>query len=341
MRVERKELQAALNAVRPALASKDPLTQLLCFWFSGKRLYAFNNIIGIDVPLASDFQGGVAGATLLGMVGSSIAKFADLAVEKNNLILKMGSSRSKFPSLPFEDSVWSFPKLPKEAIAIDDTFCQCLSRTLVCATDEVGVSLICDGKRLSFFSTNDKAMAYDSIKAPAGLEATRVEIPPIFCEQVLSLCSGGGKLYFSDDAVLAVSDNDERIFSRILSSGNPLDYDKAVKTSLPKGYKEKLVPIPGKLAAAMDRAMVLANGDHAPVEHAITDGTLVLNFKSNLGSLTEKIKLDQPADDVAVVLDVGMVKKGIVKADSLLLTEQNAVFGWGKSGGAFVVAALA
>lgn len=342
MRIERKELQAALSAIRPAIATKDPLTQLLCVWFSGERVFAYNGTIGIDVPLKSDFKGGVAGAPLVGLVGSSVAKQAELSVEtakgKNDLLLKMGTSKSRLPSQDFEQAVWSFPKLPKEGIEIDEVFLTALSRVLIAATDEYGVSLICEDDKLTLYATNNRSLAWHTVKNP-GFPKTRLEISPIFCEQLLALCSDGGKLYIAKDSVLATSNDGARLFSR-LTGGEPLDYDVALQTSLPKGYSKMATEIPDKLMMAYDRALVMTTGEFAVVEHTVEEEVLRLNLKSQLGSLDEKIPMKGTSYQVAVSLDIALVRKGLATTDRIVFTEDGVVLLWGKQGG-YIVAALA
>ena len=100
MKLERKELLAALKACKPALAEKDPLTQLLCLWFSGQSLFAYNNVIGIDAPLETDFKGGVQGALLFGLVSNSLAKQAEITVDGSDFDAQVWSPEQAAPGIP-------------------------------------------------------------------------------------------------------------------------------------------------------------------------------------------------------------------------------------------------
>jgi DNA polymerase III sliding clamp (beta) subunit (PCNA family) len=338
MKFDRRELFTALKNCKPALADKNPLTQLLCYYFTGESLFAYNNIIGIDVPLETDFKGGVQGALLYGMVSNSLAKQAEITLDGNDFLLKLGGSKAKFPSLPPDSAVWEFPQLPKKHIKLDQKLLDAIQHVLISATDETGVSFISEKDRLRLYSTNDRSLAWSVVNG-TDLPKVRMEVPPAFCQQVLELCAAGGKLYLEEDAVMAVAENGTAIFSRLIHSEKPLDYDSALANVLPENYHKKVTEIPGRLALAYDRVLVLCGVLPIGVKHTVADAMLSLELDTNAGELREKVPLEGASYKAESAFDVALVKKGLSKMDKILFTDNCVIMTMGNHSG-FVVSGM-
>jgi DNA polymerase III sliding clamp (beta) subunit (PCNA family) len=338
VKIERRDLFQALKAARPALADKNPLTQLLCYWFNGQSLFAYNNIIGVDVPLETDFKGGVQGALLFGLVSNSLSKTAEITVDGGDFLLKLGGSKSKFPTLPMDAAVWEFPALPKKSIKINQSLLDAIQHVLISTTDEMGVTFISESDRLRLYSTNDRSLAWAMVDM--GGPKIRMEVPPAFCQQVLDLCAAGGELYLEEDSIMAVADNGPAIFSRLIHSEQPLDYDAALANVLPENYPKKMIDIPGRLSMAYDRALVLSGGQPLGVNHVAADGILSLALDTNAGELRERVVLEGFNFKAKAAFDVALVKKGLGKMEKILFTDDCAIMTAGKHLG-YVVSAMA
>lgn len=337
MKLERKLLLSALKTAEPALADKTPLTQLLCFWFSGEALFAYNDVIGINVPFKTDFQGGVQGKTLVGLVINSKAKQAEVTVEGNGLCLKLASCKATLPTIPYDQAVWELPAKPKNGIKLDETLLAAFKHVLLSAADEIGISLVGQDGMLELYSSNDRTLSW-SVAPSKKVNELRVEIPPAFCGQLLDICEEGGELFIESDFVMAVANNGAAVFSRIIHSEKPLDYAEALGVALPEGYEKQLVDTPARLALAVDRALVLTNGDILPVKHTITDGVLNLALDSNLGQLREQVPLGIKYK-IDSQFDVALIKKGLSKTDSIMFTNSCAIMCAGANSG-YVVSCL-
>lgn len=341
MKIERKELHNALKAAKPALADKNPMTQLLCLWFSGESLYAYNNVIGIDVPLKTDFKGGIQGSTLFGLVSNSLAKFAEVSVDKSDFILKLGTAKARLPSLSIDQAVWEFPSLPSTYVEITDKLLSAVKHVMMSASEETGVSFISEKDRMCLYSTNDRTLSWSTINQTV-MKKGRFEVPPAFCDQLIAQCRAGGRLYLDDDSIMATAEKDGGvgIFSRLIHSEQPLDYDKALSSALPENYHKKTIEAPGKLVMAIERALVLSNGQVLGVKHSVANEELLLSLDTNAGELRERIPLEGVKFTAEAAFDVSLIKKGMGSMERMLITNDCFILTSGTHSG-YLVSAMA
>src|SRR5258708_37719206 len=107
----RKDFLDILNIARPALASKDLVEELVCFWFVNDKVYAYNDVIGIQLPLKTDFTGGIRGSLILGLLDKSRAK--DIFIEPINdgeMLLRAANTRLTMPLFEDKRSLWDVPE---------------------------------------------------------------------------------------------------------------------------------------------------------------------------------------------------------------------------------------
>lgn len=74
MELKRKDLESALSAAKPALASKTTIEDLKCYWFDGKYVYTSDAGLGIRVRCQM-IPCGLPGKALLDLVKTATRKF--------------------------------------------------------------------------------------------------------------------------------------------------------------------------------------------------------------------------------------------------------------------------
>jgi DNA polymerase III sliding clamp (beta) subunit (PCNA family) len=111
MKINKAELQEALEKVRPGLASKELIEQTTSFAFTGGRVVTYNDEISISHPVKGlDVVGTVKAQALYRFLEKIKKEEIDIEWEENQVIIKAGKSKA---GLIFEQEV----KLPiKEEI---------------------------------------------------------------------------------------------------------------------------------------------------------------------------------------------------------------------------------
>src|SRR5262245_15182222 len=114
--MKRKELADKLTLVGTALAGNDLVAMFQNFCFDGKKVYAYNDALGIVAPCPTPKPFAVNGGVLLGLLTNSLAEDAELTVEPEAVIIKAGRSTFKLPYYPKSDFLFEPPELGKEAM---------------------------------------------------------------------------------------------------------------------------------------------------------------------------------------------------------------------------------
>ncbi len=110
MKINKKELQEALERVKPGLASRELIEQSTSFAFMKDRVVTYNDEISISHPVKNlDVTGAVKAQALYAFLNKIKREEIDVEWEENQVIIKAGKSKA---GLVFEQEV----KLPVEEI---------------------------------------------------------------------------------------------------------------------------------------------------------------------------------------------------------------------------------
>jgi DNA polymerase III sliding clamp (beta) subunit (PCNA family) len=333
MNFQRKELLDTLNIVKPGLASKDLVEELTCNWFQGDTLYAYNDLIGIQIPFKTDFTGGLRGSLLLGLLDKSRAKEVSISPlnDGNEMLLKAANTRLTLALLEQNRALWEVPEFDKsKSFVIGKDFLLALENVLISIggdtsiPDQLGVTLLATNDTLDLFTTDNSTISWYRLPKPKGYNVERVIIPAIFCEQLLRLCKDGAYLVVTDEAVMAQNSKGIFLFSRLIESQRPLDLADIVASSLPETYEENLITVPSRLKLAIERVnIVLENHVGQPADFYIEEGSnfLRLYAKTDNGEIKDSMKLDQEHSIVRISVDPTLVKRALNGRTQFLLTD--------------------
>lgn len=330
----RAALLSNLSTVEAAVSDSTAVPVLCQFWFTGKRLVAFNGIIGISVPCETKFKGGVP-ATLKKLLDTSAATDIELVENKDALQVKAAASNFKLAIMPlgdFDDYLSSAPPVPKEPYAVDmPEFISALQMAMRAVGNEkvsaalMGVTFIQDKKNLCLFGTDAKAVSYG--RCQGKMAAKRAIVPIEFCKQAASLFKN------DNDAVLEITDSDCLLYSHesgvklwaatLVPDSTELDFFGDVLDKNETDFYE----LPEKFAAAFQRAAIIGKSGVArtKTEISITDGGNVDLFtKSETGEVRDHFVL-KGHKKREVSADAVLIAEG-VDLEEVAITEYAVVF---------------
>jgi hypothetical protein len=344
---------ATLRFLRPALAVNSQVEGLNQIWFNGERATAFNDIIGIEVPVPDcDFAGGVNGAALLGMLEASTAKEVEVGVstkDGESLTLKAPGLKAELPIVPADRALFTFPQTVPTGFAIDNDLFDAFKHVgiaLSSAGENMGVTLAPEDDVLALYASDGATIAWARVQKPKkGYKAKRIVLSPAFCEQLAALNAGGMTLSIIEhkglddddrsmtysEAIACDNQSGARLFGRLVEA-KELDFASVIEANV--GNAKKAVTVPEKLTGALARAEVLVNGvQRKPLEVATKDGVLRLHLKSDLGELSEAIKLDGKPANVDGLFNTAHLQRGVGRAERMIVgAECFAFLGKGDSG---------
>lgn len=271
MKIGRDELLLSLELTRPALAVKDIVPELSNFWFDGKTVMTYDDVLAMEAACALPLKGGVKGPQLVGLLTMSRGADVEFDVKKGEearkLSMKIGRTKASFEIMDGDKRLFTVPPTPdKHHAVVDSALCNVFGRLLRCIgqdpalPEQMGITLIpdTDTGTTALYTTDSKSLAFETVKMRWPV---RLIFPASFCTQLIRLAGDdGGKLYCMAEGVLFVNEHGDRLYSRFLVSNNPLDFEGVVERNLPMAERKQFVKIPEGLAPALDRALSLLQG---------------------------------------------------------------------------------
>lgn len=339
--MKREDLLAVLGLVDPAIAANDLIPILTHYWFTGKNVMAYNDVVAISAPYETEFKGALRGSLLSGILSKLPGENVDFLLEDGNVVIKSGRSKLKVTPLPEDSFIFTFPKVKEDKAALVltektrhalmraiDICLQSLSRR-VSEPQRMGITIIPDGDRLSFYSTDSVTLSAAYVSAKGHGFDGHITLSKLFCETALKLAQRKGidKVHFyidSEYAMMVFSDG-VKLYGRLVDDPNPPNFAKIVGNYLPKGNKNSTIKIPSGLSEALDRAHLVVQKALEPTTRIkVTEGSngdMVLRIlaKSEHGEATESVKIDDQHPEVNVKIDLTRFREcDLSKFDSML-----------------------
>ena len=351
MKLDRGELLAVLDHLKPALHVGGAIPELGHLWFDGKYAYAYDGGLGIRTPLKTEFVMGLPSVQLMGLLKSSPVKEVELEEDDATLVMKLGKAKMRLLSMSFDrwapesgKGIWEFPgTLPKKAkcFKMTDEFLEGLRRVLLIKpnspqrVEHHGVVVVPGEGAVELFTTDTRTLARCFVPAEDYPEE-RFIIPRPFAEQIVRQCESGAALYVLDDCLVA-DGTTVRLYSHLLGTDELVDLGDVITRLLGKDETKGKVDLPSGLSAAFERAMVLAGGEEAMVKLTISKGKMKADGNFQAGDVSEVLDV-KGAPDVTATFRADLVKRGLAEADGFALIEKALVL-YGGDTWLYVVAA--
>lgn len=319
----------ALDTASPALSRQQIVEVLTLFWFTGKSLFAYNGAVGIELPLKTDFVGGVKGSLFTGLLGTTQAE--SLVVEElqkgKAVRIRSGGARLDFSLMPVDEAPWAMPKRAEGMASFDEKFIEALEKACLSvqddsiAPDQLGVTACIEDDMLNLYSTDSKTLTWVQSKKPKGYSTKRALLPGLFCAQMVRLFKEGGKVMVNTQYAQA-TDDDVSLFGSLIETPSPANFEKVLDDRLPKDYKKKAALVPDKLQTALERAAIAMKGSDTKHVELSTKGS-TLRLYTNVAKVCEvddEMKLDHAAEAVSDKFNPDLILRALPYAKSMLLT---------------------
>jgi hypothetical protein len=335
MKLDRAPFLQAVTLCKPAIADKSIIQELTFLFSDGATLTAYDDVIGIQVPFASGLVGGVKGTLLLGMLENATAK--QIEIEQDNpdeVLLKSGRFRVTLALLPADRAVYQLPKGKAKPFRLSLSFYEALKACLPALSskavlpDQLGISIALHDS-LRFFATDSNTMAFATMKHNCDQwpfkQGLRVILPAAFAKQLIDIGTDGTTLYLTANEALAETDKGIKLFSRLIFSPKPHDFQRTLEAEM---KSVQLFTIPPRLETMLDRALLIF--EHHPekliaAQLQIKDGTLRVAAKTKHEALNDSTKLDEIPQDKTALVVPKRLKRVLPLAERMGLTENGVV----------------
>ena len=288
MKLNKTDLQRALETVKPGLANKEMIEHSTSFAFIGGRVVTYNDEISLSHPVEGlEIEGAIHAEELYKLLSKLKKDEIEIVVEGNQILLK-ASSRSNAGMVLQQDI-----KLPLEEIgdigkwkSLPEDFTRLISFAMSsCSRDMSKPVLTCvhvskegliegsDGFRITR-CTMEEGMPVKDFLLPSSSAAELDKLKPT------KIAEGKGWIHFQTAEGTQMS-------CRIFEDEFP-DVSKYLEV---EGIE---VTFPRTIVDALDRASIFSKRDHFLDEHVtvvIADNRVKLKSKSLTGWLEEEINM--------------------------------------------------
>lgn len=338
--MKRESLLEVLSIVDPAVASNDLIPVLTHYWFTGKAVMAYNDVVAISVPYKSDFKGAIRGSLLSGVLSKYAGADVTLTPEEGNVLIKSGRSKMRVPLLPTDAFLFTFPKVDPDGATLSltrkskhalvralDICLQALSRR-VSEPQRLGVTVIPSKEKLKFYSTDSVTLSAATLTSKDHKFTGHVTLSKSFCEITLKLLQRtdveSALLWIDKEYAIMKFDDDVILYGRLVDDPNPPKFADIVESYMPKRTENALASIPKELNVALDRAYLVVHKALEPVTRVkVLDGDgdkMVLRIisKSEHGDVTESIEMGAHPE-VNVKIDLARFREcDLTKFDKIM-----------------------
>ena len=339
--MDRKKLLEQLQIVAPALASSEFVPVMTHFWFTGKHVIAYDDTVGISVPLRTDFKGAVPGAILLNLLKNSRggpAKFKP-DTDGSEVTIHVGTkpkvSKFRLALLPPEEFLFNFPKKLGKVSIVKKEFLKAIEWCLASVgddtstPDQLGVTLVFGKDSVELYSTNDATLSCAVWKGKCRAATARVILPASFCRLLSGSADKSIGISFSEDGVLAdLGKSGVRIFGRLVHSEKPINFKEILEEHYTKKTARKLVGIPDRMRGAIERAMVITESYADPgfTKISIERGRGSFVSTTSRGVVRDVVKFGTKHPDSEIMVDPKLLRSMLKICDKMLITNSCIVF---------------
>jgi DNA polymerase III sliding clamp (beta) subunit (PCNA family) len=298
MKVIKKDLEHALEIVKPGLSNTEVIEQASSFAFIGGSVVTYNDELSLSFAMKGlDIEGAIKAEELYQLLKK--LKTEELEIEQDDTQLRIKAGRSKAGlvlekeiKLPLEEieGATKWKKIPQP-----DKFAKFLSFAMTgCSRDNSYPLLTCvhvtgagiiegtDSYKIVRCELGEK-FPIKSILIPANLVREIVKIKPTH----ISKGANEGWIHFkSKDVVLAC---------RIYDGGTDDREYPNVGEVLEQIDEKGALTFPKNITEVLDKAWVFAKRDDSleeSIQMDISGGKLSVNSKSDFGWFSEKLKVD-------------------------------------------------
>ncbi len=327
--MNRDELTKSLDLVGQALAQQPIVPVFQCYCFTGHEVLAYNDTIAIVAPCLTEEQFAVNGKTLSGLLGATFCKTVEFSLEKNDLVIKAGTSNFKLPYFKPEEFLFDEPEDKWDFTVKGTNLVSGLMACLLTASRDqsqaalMGITILKGTKGVTLYSCNSDAMTRCG---PPVTISTPYIVPVQFCEAVLKVNSAleeAFTLSLNNDWAMAEFENGHRVYGRMLTpSPNQPDYNLLVEQTLKS--TPTYVPIPEELPGALARARVVADPESAKTVFTVRGNRLNLVTTTAMGVVKDAMAFKH--EDVEANVSAALLARALPLTSTMAIMENCCAF---------------
>jgi len=326
MQINKKDLQEALEIVKPGLANREVIEQTTSFAFMEERVVTYNNEISISHPIKDlKIKGAIQADKLYALLSKVKKDIIDITTEGNEIILSSGRMKAGLTlqseiKLPLED----IPKIKEGWKDLPENFIKCLRFAMsACGKDMSRPILTCVHINKNGYMEASDNLRIIQCRLSSELPVKTFLIPASAAVDVVKLNpiriakEQEGWVHFQTEMGTIISC---RIFGK----------DKYVSTSSRMEVKqEQEIIFPGIIQEVLDRAIVFAKRDYILdeiIEISLENRRLKLRSFFDEGWFEEEINIRYTGDPISFSITPYLLKDILSESSKCIISKEKIKF---------------
>lgn len=330
----------ALANVQPAISVTNSNEVMKTFWFTGKRVMAFNGGMALAAPFESEWTGAVQ-PTLYPLLSSSGASECTFEETEKALVVKAGASKFKLQSMEADKFNFKMPKFPEQSFPIVDVpkfmiALQACKRSLGSETSETcfkGITMIPDKKTLHLFAYDRVTFTHCTVKVTREIGWDRVVVPTAIVDQLIRIGDGATEMQLAiDEKVLMAKCSGVTLWGALEEQDRVMrpfpDWARDLRSDAKSTIDISDKDFAKKFPQMLERAIVITQSavDATKTKVTVTDNKIYFKSKSSRGVVEDAIMpgKGQKHHNVELIMSPDRVLAGL-ELGSLSFTPQATI----------------
>jgi len=338
--MERKTLIEALRNVDPARSVTNSNEVMKTFWFTGKRVMAFNGGIALAVPFKSEFVGAVQ-STLFPLLASSSAPECEFVTNDKGVTVKAGASKFKLLTMGEDKFNFKLPALPETSLPIVDVpkfllALKACKRSLGSETSESafkGITMIPEDKTLHLFAYDRLTLTHCTVKLKGQIGWDRVVVPTAVVDQLIRISEGATEMQLHiDEKILLAKVNGVILWGALEDQDRKnrdfIDQSRSIKKEAKSTIDASDKDFAKKFPMMLERSVIISADavESTKLKITIADNKIAFYSKSTRGVVEDAISppKGQKHHDVEIRIPPARLLQGL-ELGALSITERAAI----------------
>ena len=322
--MQRKEIEKALKAVKPGVASKDIVESMTYFFLTGTHIISYNDKISIQHPLKTGIKAFVKAEALMRVVFACTAMEMDMVMKEDTLNIKAKRLNVKLATIEDPEFLTRTDLIAKSLKKakwkpLPNNFMDSIELcSFVAASMESEYTLSCvkvEGK---------DCVASDNQRIAMATLDSEMDLMYLKANEVKHITAIQPAYYYIAKAWVHFKSEDDCIFSIRKVDGSFPDFSQFVK------FKGDKVSLPKTILEGTEIASIFSDTDKPLIDVTISEGACIVSVKSVGGSSKFKSKIKYKGPDLKFTINPDflseMMKHStdlIIAKDKIRLTTEN------------------
>jgi len=336
--INKEKILPVLKVLQPGLSTAENVPALSCYCFTGETAHAYDDFIGITMPCATPFTGGLKGKLFQQFVNA--AKKDEIITEEKDgsILFKSGRSKLELPLVPEDEFLFTVPSTKKvKSFEVSAKFIdgiQSCNLSLGADTNNawrMGVTIAGCKAGVWLFSSDNLTTTRVTVKDATLAEKFKgkeLQLSPRFCTMLVKLAKANEikSIKFTEEWAIATFKGGLKMFGRTGNEVTASRFKQVFSMVATKEARGALIPVPEGAEGAVANALAVLSSTAEKITGVVIKKKR-LSFDTNSAnvSLFDTLVIKDHAD-IEVACPADFLQRAMKNYKSFMVQDNCVLF---------------